>query len=816
MLNKNILASLRNLRRNRLYTAFNLVGLTAGFTASLLIGLYVADEWRFDAMHTKADQIFRLVEENTGPEGRTTQIASTALLIAERAKQDLAEIGEVVKMGVIGRTNVWSNDPKTAVHERFWHTDASFSKVFDFKWLAGDPASALDAPFTVVVTRSFARKTFGTEQALGKILHTDRFEEPFTVTGVLEDFPRNSTIDFPFAISTKSFEGMDFYKEMLASDWTSNNFPTWVLLQKDASLPAVTQKLNAFVAANTPPNAENRTKRRHFLLPMRDIHFKGAGISDLGDRLANPVYVRFMAVIALFLLGIACINYINLTTARAAGRSKEIGVRKAIGAGQRQVMGQFLTETYLLVAGAFVLALCGLQLILPSFNLFTGKNLGLNFSTDPVIWAGVLCTALATGLMAGLYPAFYLARQRPTDLFKRVLPGSRWEFSLRKVLVIAQFGVSVLLMFATVVVWQQMRYIKTKDLGFAREQLVVVDINSRKVRRDFETVKSGYAQLPGVEAVSVTSRVPGEWKNIPQVAIHREGSQENSGQNAWFIGADADFLQTYAIPLVRGRNFLPNAPADSNAVLLNETAARLLGIAEVSGQWVVMPSVSFNGNPSAMDQPFRAKVVGIVQDFHFRTLREKIAPLVLAHPSNPVHAIDYFTVRLQTSDVSGTLAGLESVLHATDPGHMFEWHFLDNQWALFYEDDTRRQSILSVSAGVAIFIACIGLFGLAMFVVQTRRKEIGVRKVLGASVTGLAALLAKDFLKLVLVALGLAAPLAYIFMQQWLSDFAYRIDIQWWMFGAAGLVALSIAFLTVAGQALKAALVNPVKSLQSE
>ncbi|HRI60080.1 MAG TPA: ABC transporter permease, partial [Saprospiraceae bacterium] len=735
MLQNFIQTALRNFRRNGLYTALNLAGLTVGFAGFLLLGLYIADELRFDAMHHQAGRIFRLVEEKTGSDGKTARVAATSLLAAERSKQDLPEIAGMVKLGLTSRSNVYVSDPKQAFHERIWHADASFGQVFDFKWIAGDRNTAFVAPFSVVLSREFARRLFGTDQVLGKTLTIEQFRQPVTVTGVLEDFPKNSSIYFDVAVSTSSYDDTNFMKRARESDWTSNNFPTWILLQPDADPASVEAKINALVAANTPP--DQTVQRHHSLLPMLDIHFKGTGIDGLSDRMANPIYVTVLSLVALFLLGIACINYINLTTARAAGRGKEVGVRKVVGAGQRHIIGQFLTETYLLVGGAFVLAAGLLQLVLPAFNEFTGKALMFNASTDPLLWTSAIGTALLVGLLAGLYPAFYLARLRPVLLFKKVLPGSRWEFSLRKALVVAQFGLSALLIIATGVVWRQMRYLEHKDLGFTRDQLVVVDINSGKVRRDFETVKAGYAQIPGVEAVSVTSRVPGEWKNMASVVVRREGADANAEtKTAWLIGADEDFLKTYDVPLLSGRNFVPNIN-DSAAVLLNESAAVLLGITEPSGQWVEIPSASFSGAQEAFDQPFKAQVVGIVRDFHFRTLREKIAPLVLANRRNPIHAIDYFTVRLAASDAQNVLPRLESVLRATDPSHMFEWHFLDEQWALFYRDDMRRQSILSASATGAIFIACLGLFGLATFAAERRRKEIGIRKVLGASVAGI-------------------------------------------------------------------------------
>ncbi|HOY07805.1 MAG TPA: ABC transporter permease [Saprospiraceae bacterium] len=816
MLQNFLQTAFRNFRHNSLYTTLNLAGLTVGFAGFLLLGLYITDELRFDARHTKADRIYRLIEEKTDADGKTTRVAATSYLAAERSRQDLPEIADVVKLGLMGRSNVYVSDAKQAFHERIWHADSSFAQLFDFQWLSGDAGTAFAAPYSVVLSSNLARRLFGTDQVLGRTVHIGQFgpQQTLTVTGVLEDFPKNSSIYFDCAVSTSTFDTNNSMKEARASDWTSNNFPTWFLLQPDANAASVETKINRLIAANTPPG---QTEKRHYsLLAIRDIHFKGAGIDGLSDRMANSAYVTVLSLVALFLLGIACINYINLTTARAAGRSREVGVRKVVGASQGHMIGQFLTETYLLVAAAFLLAVGLLQLVLPGFNEFAGKALILDTATDPMIWAGAGGAALLVGLLAGLYPAMYLARLRPTVLFKNVLPGNWWEFSLRKALVVAQFGLSALLMICTGVVWRQMRFLENKDLGFTREQLVVVDINSQEVRRDFETVKAGYAQIPGVEAVSVTSRVPGEWKNLPLIAVGREGTDANTEtKTASLILADEDFLKTYQVPLLSGRNFASN-DTDSTAVILNESAAALLGITEPGEQRIDIPSVSFSGTDYPLEQTFKAQVVGIVRDFHFRSLHEKIGPLVLATRRNPIHIIDYFTVRLQASTAQTVLPRLESVLRATDPDHQFEWHFLNEQWALFYQEDARRQKILTAAAAGAIFIACLGLFGLATFAAERRRKEIGIRKVLGAGLGNITSLLTRDFLKLVVIAILLASPIAWWVMQKWLADFAYRIDIQWWMFGAAGLVAMLIAFLTVGFQSLKAALANPVKSLRSE
>ncbi|HLF63305.1 MAG TPA: FtsX-like permease family protein [Saprospiraceae bacterium] len=813
MFKNNLIVSLRNLVRNRLYAILNLAGLTVGFAGFLLIGLYVIDELQFDRMHAKADRIYRVVEERTSPEGREVKTAASSYNLAARSKSDIAEVEEFVKMTVFGRANVYEKDIKTAIYEPMWLCDASFGKVFDFKWLQGDAITALDKPNNVVMTRATARRVYGTEYALGKTVIVDQFEDPMTVTGIIEDFPKNSHLDVPYLVSMATLDGRRFYEGLKASDWTSNYFTTYLMLRPDASPVVATEKLNSLIGENLP---DDFTATLHFnLLALPDIHFQGAGIEGIGDRVANPSYVWIFSLVGFFLLAIACINYINLSTARAASRTKEVGVRKVVGADRWQLARQFLIETYMLTLAAGVLAVAVLQFILPVFNTFADKTLTLNVNSSPTLWAAVAGSALMTALFAGMYPAFYLSRMKPVVLFRNVFIGGRWEVSMRKVLVVTQFALSALMMIASAVVWQQMKYLNTKDLGFDRDQLLVVDINSGDVRRGYETIKNGFSQIPSVQHVSVTSRVPGEWKVIPRVAVQIEGRGDASSL-AWFIGADADFLSTYQVPLLEGRNFLEGSIADSASVLINETTLHVLNIQDPVGKWIEIPSVAYIGDQEQMEAPFHALIIGVIKDFHFQTLREKIAPLIVAAWNNPVQSIDYFTVRMTTDNVQNTLAQLEGVMHKTDPGHLFESHFLDDQWALFYEEDVRREKIVTASALIAMIIACLGLFGLATFTVDQKAKEIGVRKVLGASTAGIVGLLSKDFLKLVVVALLIASPLAWIFMHKWLDDFAYRIDIEWWVFVLAGVVAVATAFLTVSFQSIKAALSNPVISLRSE
>ncbi len=553
------------------------------------------------------------------------------------------------------------------------------------------------------------------------------------------------------------------------------------------------------------------------------MHLHSENIVD-GARNANVeamsqgglLYLKIFAMIALFVLLIACINYMNLATARASNRSKEIGVRKASGAFQHHLIYQFLTESLVVTTLSFCLAVLLVNLLLPAFNEFTNKALVLGIHSDYRIWLFSLLALVTTGLLAGSYPAFLLSRFSPLLLLKNLKRQNKSDFSLRKALVVFQFTISVVMMVATIVLFQQVRYANTKPLGFNKELLVVVDINSGKVRREAETIKTEFSKISTVKQVTVTSRVPGEWKTMPTVKIRPQGNTSEH-RVAYLIGADENFAKTFEVQLLNGRNFV--GMSDSTSVLLNETAAKQLGITQASSQVVDIPAQAMGGSYMPLNeanQPFKARVIGIVKDFHFQSLRQKIAPLILAYQQNPVHSIDYFTARIEGKAIPATLAKMNEVLAKIDPTHLLEYHFLDEQLARFYAEDQRRETLLIGVALATILIACLGLFGLATYAAEQRIKEIGVRKVLGASVLNLTALLSKDFLRLVLIANGIAFPLAWWATNQWLQEFAYHVDVEWWVFVIAGFLALVIALLTVSHQAIKAALVNPVKSLRSE
>ena len=517
------------------------------------------------------------------------------------------------------------------------------------------------------------------------------------------------------------------------------------------------------------------------------------------------MYVYLFSLIALFIVLIASINYMNLATARAMKRAKEVGLRKVVGARQNQLVGQFLGEAVLFTLLALIFALVIVEMVLPSFNALADKQLALNWVANGWLFGALLALVALVGIFSGSYPAFYLARLRPAFVLKSDLRAGAKAARLRQGLVVTQFALSIVMIVATTTARRQINFIREKNLGFNQDQLVVVDINSRNTRRNFQTIKNEMARIPTVTSVSASSRVPGEWKNLDQILVVGEGAPAAETHTMFFICIDQEFLHTFEIELAAGRNLSEAMGTDTSAVLLNETAARALGWEDPAGREIRAP-----------EGGYRARVAGVVKDFHFQSLHEKIAPLVLGHWKNPVTAVDYFTARLKSSDMAQTLSALQKVHEQFDQTTPFEYNFLDDRLNDFYRTDLRVGKIFGAGAALTSIIACLGLLGLAAFIAEQRTKEIGVRKVLGASVASILVLLSKDFSKLILLATVLAAPIAYFGLQRWLQIFAYRIDVGPGLFVLAGGTALVIALLTVSFQALKAALANPVESLRYE
>lgn len=815
MLNNNLKIAFRALSRQKLYTSLNILGLGFGISCFLFIALYAIDELTFDRFHEKADRTYRVVQHRQTPEEGEQHFGAVSLNVGVAAREEIPTVAHSTRMLMWGRAVLRNPENQRAFYQPYLTAENSFFQIFDFPLIAGDRATALAEPFSVVLSADLAQRLFGGDDPIGQTLRSDRGMD-LKVTGVLEDFPINSHLQFESLVSHATLEAQQWWDEDTESDWASQNWGTYLTLQAGANPKQVGRQLTAF--AETRAQESRPFEGSLYLQPLTEIHFGSSNFQrELNANPSTSTYLYIFSLIGLFILGIACINYINLATARSSNYSREVGVRKVVGADLRQLFARFMSESFVLTVLAFLLAMGLVQMGLPWFNEFTGKALSLSPSGAgwmiPLL-AGII---LVVSFAAGSYPAIYLSKFRPSEVLKGMNTGEKGKFGfLRKGLVVLQFSLSILMIIGTMVAWRQMDFIQSQDLGFNEEHLIVVDINSGKVRNGFETIRNGYSQLPDVQSVAVSSRVPGEWKTLLQAEVRPQGKYDEKGATPWFIGADEHFLETFDIELLNGRNFEANRLGDSSAVILNQKAAEILGIQEAANQEVLLVSRIANGSERVFEEPFKANVIGIIEDFNFQSLYEPIAPLILASRNNPIQSIDYFTARISGQNVERTITQMTDILHSVDPDHVFEYHFLDEQIANFYEADSRRSSLFTIAALCAIFIACLGLFGLAAFTAERRTKEIGIRKVLGATTTGIVSMLSKDFLQLVIIALLIASPIAYYFMEKWLADFAYRIEVQWWIFVVAGLAAISIALLTVGFQSVKAALANPVNSLRSE
>ena len=812
----------RSLWKNKLYTTLNVAGLTFGISCFLLIGLYLFDELTFDEQHSKANRIYRVIEHKT-VNGEATTIAGAGYKLAEESKRTIAEVENTTHLQRIGRANILATEnPTNFFQETVTVADENLLRIFDFPLIAGDSKTALKEPNSIIINEDLAMRLFKRTDVLGETLEFSFIDStPLKVTAVLKNHPRNSSFDFSSVLSEATFYADSNYRNMLAKDWLSINYSVYALLRPDANAKMVSEKMTKLVHDNFQSPAG--TSFSYSLQGLKKIHLNSSGIVD-GARNSNvdamvqgsSYYIKIFSFIALFVLLIAGINYMNLTTARASARLKEIGVRKSVGAFQSHLIRQFLFESLLVTFISFLLAVGVVNLLLPAFNKFANKQLSLGFSSDYRIWLFAIAFATIIGLLSGSYPALLLSRFKPVLLLKGFKLQNRTDLSLRKALVIFQFTISVVMIIGTIVLFLQVRYLNNTNLGFNKDLLVIIDVNTGKARSNFEAVKNEIAKIPTVKNVSVTSRVPGEWKTYRTIKIKNTGSTDEP-KVAYMFGADKDFARTFEVTLLKGRNF--NSPNDSASIIVNETAAKMLGITEPSDQIVEIPAASRGGSYVPLNQeniPFKPRVIGIVKDFHFQSLRDKIEPLVLAYNNNPIHVIDYYSVRIDAKDIQGTLDKLKAVMVNNDANDPFEYHFLDDQLALFYVEDERRQTLLIWVALATIFIACLGLFGLATYSAEQRVKEIGVRKVLGASVINLASLLSKDFLKLVLIANGIAFPIAWWATNKWLQEYAYHINVEWWVFALSGVSAIVIALLTVSYQAIKAAIINPIKSLRTE
>ncbi|GAB3557417.1 ABC transporter permease [Spirosoma fluminis] len=793
MLQNYLKIAFRNLARNKSFSIINLLGLSTGITVCLLIFLFIMNEFSVDDFHKQGKTIYRVMRgiPNEGKE------IAVSYLSGPYAPALLTDFKEQITQAVrVNPTDALVTYQDKSFHERkIVDVDPNFFTFFSFPLLKGDPATVLREPASVVLTESTARKYFGSvDNAMGKIVKVDN-NLPVKVTGIAQDVPANSHLNFDLVIPLEN------YKDRLwMTRWINNGIYTYVQLAPSVSEEQVERNFPRFMEKHM--GSIMKQSGFHFTLsltPLRDIYFQQAAFDGARHGDKRVVYI-FLSIAVLILL-VACINFMNLSTVRAVERSKEIGVRKVLGAIKGHLVWQFIGESLLLTALSCLLSIGLLALVFPMYEQLLGYPLNLAVYTLPIglFLIGII---LIAGFLSGSYPAFILAAFSPIQALKGRLQLGKDGISLRQVLVVVQFSISILLMLGTAIGTQQMSYLKNKQLGYNKEQTLVIPIDNNDIYNFFLSHKQELLAQSRIEAVSMMSGEPGGFFDGLMFDVEAHPNRWKARTEF----ADFDYVKTMGLKLIAGRDFSAQYPTDTTqAVLVNRTAAARLGWTpnEAIGKWV---------KNTIVDRTNRT-IIGVVEDFNFLSLKEAIEPLVISPNTDDRRAA---LVRLRPGNPAATVETIRQLYAKTRPSYPLEYHFLDQQFDQMYQTDLRQQTILSIFAGLAIFIACLGLFGLASFSAQQRTKEIGVRKVLGASVGSIVSLLSSDFLKPVGIAILVASPLAWYAMNQWLQNFAYHIDIEWWVFALAGALAIGIALLTVSFQSIKAALVNPIKSLRSE
>ena len=798
MIKKYFIVAFRNIKRNKIFSLINISGLAIGLAAFWMISLYVANEMSYDNYHVNANRIFRLAQHATW-DGGGFDLAVTPPPIATAFKNEFPEVEETVRFDGEGGSFVTYGDKRLQVNDMLF-TDNSVFKVFSYHFLYGDPKSALSQPQTIVITKTLAEKLFGDPSiAVNKtLLLGNNFGN--IVTGVIDDVPANSNF---------RFSALRSMPKEVSESWESSYLYTYVLLKEKAGVEKLTGKFPLFFEKYLKASVGD-AKYRLEMQPLTSIHLH----SNLGYEMGangNIRYIRIFSLVALLILIIASINYMNLSTARSSLRVKEIGVRKVNGSNKAQLVLMFLSESVLITGIASLLAICLLNFLLPWFQHFVGKELAIwQFGA----WQTVLFLigfSILAGCLSGIYPALFLAGFKLIPALKGQTGSHSGNLLFRKSLVVFQFVITIAMIAGSFVIWKQLDFVLKKDLGFNKDQVLTFHLN-QDMRKQIPAIKQQLLQNPLIESVATASNPIGN-NNIGgrEYGAELDGFNVKRANKANVLQVDEDFVPALQIKLNAGRNFSADMITDKDKiVLVNETLAKDAGWKDPVGKRIQF-------GKDSLDQPIRYAVAGVVKDFNIYSLQHKIEPLILLLPAE-TNEKDNMYVRISRTNVKAALSFIGDVFKKYDAENPFEFSFLDQNFAKQYESEKMQGNLLLIFAVLAITIACLGLFGLVTFTAEQRRKEIGIRKVLGSSTSGIVILLGKDLLKLVFISFVIATPIAWIAMNNWLQDFdlANRITVSWWIFAVAGLLAILIAFITVSVKAIKAALANPINSLRTE
>lgn len=800
----------RNLVKRKSFSIINIAGLSIGIATCFIILLFVQDELSFDRFNKNADRIARVAFVANINGGKIFE-ANVMPPVAEVMKKDYPEVEDAVRLARGGIPKI-AYKGKIFKEDEWAFVDPMFFNIFTLPLLEGDAKTALKEPNTLIISKKIAKKFFGNEDPLGKALVLpEQNNISYTVTGVIDEVPANSHFRYDM------FGSMAGFGEAKSDSWMGSNFFTYVLLKPSYDYKKLEAKLPGMVEKYMGPQirknmglslAQFRTKGNELgfvLQPLTSIHLHSHSNFELTSP-GDVMYVYIFAVIAAFMLLIACINFINLSTAGASKRAKEVGVRKVIGSGQQQLIKQFLLESVLLVLIALLISYVLVWLALPLFNQLSGKNLDMGFNIKIV--AGFVGLGVLVSIIAGIYPAFFLSSFKPIAVLKGKFTSGNRHFGLRSGLVVFQFFISIGLIIGTIVVWQQMKFVQHKNLGYEKEQLLTLP-NSYALGNNERIYKDEMLRDPRIVNAAISSFKPAGPSNNNNALAYPQGHDDQMMRTIEYH-VDEQYIPTMGMRIATGRNFSKDYATDSTAMIINETAAKSFGwgIADAVGKIIIRKNSS-RGKGGNGEAAFR--VIGVVNDFNFKSLHEPITPLLMT-----VERDFGLIFKVKTADMQGLLATMKKEWDKFKPEQPFTYDFMDDLYNKTYAAEQKTGTILNIFAVLTIFVACLGLLGLVTYAAEQRTREIGIRKVLGASVSQLIQLLSKDFIILVCIASLIAFPVAYWVMNKWLESFAYRIHINWWMFIVAGSMAIMIAMITISFQAIKSAIVNPTKSLRTE
>jgi len=786
----------RNLWKNKIFTLLNLGGLAISLAVCLIIYLWVNEELNYDKSAANADRVYRVGLTLEVANQPTKQFAVTSPLLAPVLLKDFPEIEKAVRL-TQGLVNVGYNN-EHFFENKFLYADADLFSVFGYPLLKGDPQTVLKGANSAVVSESIAKKLFGSaDNAIGKTITADD-TTLLMITGVVKDIPANNHFHFNIVapitlLGANALEG-----------WWNDSYYTYVLLKDKISASALDNKITAIMDKyNGENNKKSGLKGLHFLQPVKDIHLYSKLRGEL-EPTGSISSIRIFIGIAIFLLLIACINYINLSTATSFKRAKEIGMRKVAGAALSQLIAQFLSESVLIAMISLVFAVALAQAFLPFFNTIADTQISLISHVSVSGIAVLTGFTMLLGIVAGGYPALYLSRVRTIRALKKISDHQSGLLSLRKALVVFQFSLSIILIIATIIALQQLHYMQSRDLGFDKEQVIAINLRTQAESNAKEIIKKEFEKNSVITSVSSSSSTPG--KRLNNITVLPEGIPESNTLTMNTLVVDHDFINTYKLKIAAGRGFSKDFD-DSSSFIINETAVNELGWGK---------PVNAIGKNFEWGLGKKGKIIGVVKDFHFNSLQQKVMPVVMHIMPVASGWYGFLSARVKTSDAQSTVQTLKTAWAKVFPDSSPEYYFVDEDYNKQYKAEQRLSTLSLIFSILTIFISCLGLLGLVMVAVAQRIKEIGIRKVLGASVSGITMLLSKDFLKLIFIAALISFPIAWFAMNKWLEEFAYRINISWQVFIIAGAGALLIAIITVSFQAIKAAIANPVKNLRTE